>query len=126
MDPEGTMKAGLSQDSFLKESLLDEEEGDFTVDEVEQGSVVALAQPLLDGQQLGGSPLSGPQNPWRHSGQRTRSPHQDMTILPLTDDPLSLMARNLAMALLRVVEKGLADPDLHGPRGRINPPASGA
>lgn len=40
------MKADPSQDSFLKESLLAEEEEDYTVDEVEQGNVVALVQPL--------------------------------------------------------------------------------
>lgn len=118
------MKAGPSQDSFLKESLLVEEEEDYTVDEVEQGNVAALARPLLDGQQLE-SPLSGPRNPWRHSGLRRQSPHQDMTILLLTDGPLSLMARNFWTGLLRVVERGLVDPDQHDPQGKINPPASG-
>lgn len=119
-------KAGPSQDSFLKESLLGEEEEDYTVGEAEQGNAAALAQPLLDGQQLESPRLSGPQNPWRHSGLRTQSPHQDMTILPLTEGPLSLMARNLGTGLLRVVEKGLVDPDQHGPPGKINLPASGA
>lgn len=126
MDPEGMMKADPSQDSFLKESLLGEEEEDYTVDEVEQGNAVALAQPLLDGHQVESHPLSGPLNPWRHSGLRTQSPHQDMTILPLTDGPLNLMARNLGTGLLRVVEKDLVDPDQHGRPGKINPPASGA
>lgn len=126
MDPEVTMIAGPSQDSFLKESLLGEEEEDYTVEEVEQGNAVALALPLLDGHRLESPPLSGPLNPWRHSGLRTRSPHQDMTILPLTDGPLSLMARNLGTGLLRVVEKDLVDPDQHGPPGKINPPASAA
>lgn len=126
MDQEGTMKADPSQDSFLKGSLLGEEEEDYTVDEVEQGNAVALAQALSDGQELESPLLSGPLNPWRHSGLRTLSPHQDMTILLLTDDPLSLMARNLGMVLLKVVEKGLADPDQHGLQGKINHPALGA
>ena len=125
LDQEGTMTAGPSQDSFLKESLPDEEEEDYTADEVEQGNVEVLVQPLLDGQQLE-SPHSGPLNPWRHSGPRTQSPRQDMTILPMIDGPLSLMARNLGMGLLRVAEKGLVDPDQHGPPGKINRPASGA
>lgn len=125
MDPEGMMKAGRSQDSFLKESLLGEEEEDYIVDEVEQGNAAALAQPLLDGQQVE-SPLSGPLNPWRHLGLRMQSPHQDMTILPLTVGPLSLMARNLGTVVLRVVGKDPVDPDQHGRPGKINPPASGA
>lgn len=126
MDPEWTMMAGPNQDSFLKESLHAEEEEDYTVDEEEQGNVAALAQPLLDGPWLESPPLSGPLNPWRHSGLRTPSLHQDMTILSMTDGLLSLIARNLGMGLLRVVEKDLAAPDQHGHPGKINLPASGA
>lgn len=122
---EGMMKADPSQDFSLKESLHGEEEEDYTVDEVAKGNVEALVQPLLDDQQPEILLLSGPLNPWRHSGLRTQSPHQDMTILQLTDGHLSLMARNLGMGLLRVAEKGLVDPDQHDPPGKINLPASG-
>lgn len=120
------MRADPSQDSLLREILHDEEEEDFTVDEVEQGNVVALARALLDGQVLESPPLSGPLNPWRHSGRRTQSPHKDMTILLRTEDPLGLMARHFWMGLLRVVEKDHGGPDQQGPPGKINPPALGA
>lgn len=125
-DPEGTMKAGPSQDFFPKESPLGEEEEDYTVDEVEQENVAALARPHSDGHQLENPLLSGPLNPWRHSDLKTLSPHQDMTILPMTDGPLSLMARNLGMGLLRVVENGPVDPDRRGRPGKTNPLALGA
>lgn len=125
MDLEGMMKAGPSQDFFLKESLLGEEEEDYTVDEVDRGNVEVLVQPLLDDRQPEILLLSGPLNLWRHSGLRTQSPHQDMTILWLTDGPLSLRARNLGTGPLKVAEKGLVDPDQHDPLGKINPPASG-
>lgn len=126
MDQEWTMKAVPNLDSFLKESLLGEAEEDCTVDEVERGSVEALAPPLSDGLAPETPPLSGPRNPWRHSGQRTPSPHKDTTILQMTDDLLNLRARSLATGVLRVAENGHVDPDQHGPRGKISPRASGA
>lgn len=125
MDQEQMMKAAPNQDSFLKESLLGEEEGDYTADEVERGSVEAHAQPLLDDQHPENLRPSGPLNPWRHSGLKMQSPHQDLTILLLTDDPQNLRGRNLGRGVLKVAERGLVDLDQHGPQGKINRPALG-
>lgn len=122
---EGIMTAGPSQDSSLKESLLAEEEGGCTADEVERGSVVARVPSPLDGHRPESLPLSGPPNPWKPSGPRTLSSHHDTTILP-TDGPLSLTARSLWTAPDRVAERGLVDPGQLDPRGKINHLASGA
>lgn len=120
------MTTGPSQASSLKENPLDEEGGDYIVEEVERESVEALAQPHSGDQLLESHRLSGPQNPWKHLDQKTQSLHQDMTILHLTDDPLSLTARNLVMEFLRVAEKDHVDPDLHVPPGKTSPHASDA
>lgn len=117
---EGIMKPGPSQDSFLKESLLAEEEEGYTADEVEQGSVVALVRPQLDGHQQESPPLSGPPNPWKPSDLRTLRSPQDTTIHLRIAGPLSLMVGSLGMGLFRVAERGLVDPGQLDPPGKIN------
>lgn len=112
-------KAGLSQVFLLKESLPNEEEEVYTVDEVEQETVEDLAQPHIKDHLQEILPFSGPPNLWKHSGLKIQSVQQDMTILPLIDGPLNWKGRNLEMEL-RAAEKGLVELDQHDPQGRIN------
>lgn len=123
---EGILIPGPSQDSSLKESLLAEEEEGCTADEAEQGSVVALVPPQLDGHRQESLPLSGPPNPWKPSDLRTPRSRQDTTIHLLIDGPPSLTARSLGIVLFRVAGRGPVDPGQPDPQGKINRLVSGA
>lgn len=122
---EGMTKIGPSQGFFLKESPLAVEEEGYTAEEVGQESVEVPVQDLFEDHHQESPRLSGPLNQWRHSGLRTQSLHQDMTILQLTDAHQNWKERNLLMEFLRVAEKGRADLDQRDHRGKISPLASG-
>lgn len=122
---EGMTKIGQGQAFFLKESPLAVGEEGYTAEEVGQESVEVPVQYLYEDHRQESPLLSGPLNQWRHSGLRTQSLHQDMTILQLTDALQNWKERNLLMEFLRVAEKGRADLGQPDHQGKTSPLASG-